>query len=142
MKSKLNPGKDMDDGLLVTGKGTKAVIMMLQFDPTAKVLVAACVNEINFITYDGGVLKKTKGVFGSKFPPQTALSIAFIDSNAVMGLFKGQISLWKGNSMINNVDAHDGPVYTVCSRKKDKGVISGGKDGNIIIWVRQPQEAG
>ncbi len=51
-------------------------------------------------------------------------------------MFKGQIFSWKGNRLTNPIPAHNGPVTTICQRKatNQKGVITGGKDGTIIIW--------
>ena len=50
------------------------------------------------------------------------------------GTFKGSLILWRGNRTTNHVEAHKGPVLSIHTRKKEIGVITGGKDGYIYFW--------
>jgi len=46
---------------LATGKGTRANIMSLGFNPESNQLVATCMKEVNFFAFNGGILKGKKG---------------------------------------------------------------------------------
>lgn len=46
---------------IASGKGTRANILSLGFNPTSDQLVATCVKEVNFFTFDGGLIKGKKG---------------------------------------------------------------------------------
>lgn len=49
-------------------------------------------------------------------------------------MFSGNLITWAGSSLSNSVKAHTGPCTSLTQRKKGKGIISGGKEGNIMIW--------
>ena len=52
---------------ITSGKGTKANILSLGFNPAGTELVATCVKEVNFYTFAGGLLKAKKGTgWGAK----------------------------------------------------------------------------
>ena len=138
MAAKANPmllkGKSSENsGLLVSGKTTHSEIFDLKFEPADKGLIAGCLKEVLFLTFDNGVLKVVKGQW-ENYPLQAVLSISFIETNAVTGMFKGELFVWKGNRPYSSVKAHNGPVNALCARKSGKGVISGGNDGFIIVW--------
>jgi hypothetical protein len=61
----------------------------MRFDPTDKIIVLGCMKEILFVTFEGGLLKTMNGIWEKNNLPQSVLSIAFIDNNAVTGMFKG-----------------------------------------------------
>jgi uncharacterized protein YjiK len=42
---------------IASGKGSKANILSLAFNPQGNTLVATCVKEVNFFTFEGGVIK-------------------------------------------------------------------------------------
>lgn len=48
-----------DDGLIATGKLSKAPIFDLRFDLSDKTIIAAGLKVIYFINFEGGILKKT-----------------------------------------------------------------------------------
>jgi WD40 repeat protein len=57
-----------------------------------------------------------------------------MDNSIVTGTFKGSLILWRGNRTTNHVEAHRGAVLAIHTRKKEIGVITGGKDGYILYW--------
>jgi len=46
---------------IAAGKGTRANILSMGFNPTNNMVVATCVKEVDFFTFDQGVLKVKKG---------------------------------------------------------------------------------
>lgn len=124
---------DLGGGLLASGKTTRNEIFDLKFDPNDKTLIAACMKEILFIGFEGGLLKVIKGSWDN-YLQQSVLCISFIEANVVTGMFKGELFVWKGNRPYNAVKAHNGPVNAICTRKSAKGLITGGNDGVVIIW--------
>ncbi len=86
----MNPSKkNSEEGLLATGKLTKAPVFDLKFDLTDKIIIAAGLKEINFISFEGGVIKKQKGVWDKSNGPQSVLCIGFMETNVITGMFKG-----------------------------------------------------
>lgn len=67
------------------------------------------------------------------------MTVSFIGNDCVSGLFNGSIALWKASSLENMVKAHTGPCTSLTPRKKGKGVISGGKNGDIMFWDEKLQ---
>lgn len=132
IEAKKNPKKTAS-GLLASGRSTRAEILDLKFHPTEKLIVAACMKEVQFITFGNSTIKCDKGVWG-KQSPQAAMAVTFLAGNAVTAMFNGNLFGWTGSSVTNIVKAHTGPATSIASRKRGKGIISGGKAGVIIIW--------
>ena len=66
----LKPGETIKP--LASGKGTRANIMSLGFNPSGDTLIATAIKEVNFFTYAGGILTAAKGT-GWGTNPQEAV---------------------------------------------------------------------
>lgn len=119
---------------IASGKGTRANIFSLGFSTDGKTLVATCVKEVNFYTFEGGLLKGKKGTGWGKIPQEGILCQAFVNGNLFTGSFNGSIIQWTGSSISKAIKAHTDGCYSMYARKKEPGIISGGGDGIIIIW--------
>lgn len=92
------PGKkNIDEGLISTGKLTRAPIFDMRFDPSDKSIIVGCLKEILFISFDGGILRKTKGIWDKNNIPQSVLCIGIIENNTVSGMFSGHLLIWNKN---------------------------------------------
>lgn len=134
----LNPSydkrKSKTDGSIIVGKGPKAGVLDARFDPNDQLLILSCVKEINFVSFDGGLIKCVKGTGWGKNPLQAVLCIGFIDQTIITGTFSGTLFVWKGKALSNTIpNAHNGAVNAIWTRKS-RGVITGGNDGLINIW--------
>jgi len=131
--SKQNPNKkNNDDGLISTGKLARTPIFDLKFDLTDKTIIAAGLKEIYFMSFEGGILKKSKGVWDKTGTPQSALTVGFVETHTITGMFKGQLLVWNKNRLTSSVQGHTGPVTAMVTRKgATKGLITGGRDGVI-----------
>jgi len=58
-QAKLKPGEALKP--IATGKGTKANILSLGFNSSNDMLVSTAVKEVNFYTFDKGIIKCKKG---------------------------------------------------------------------------------
>ena len=99
-------------------------------------MVATCTREVNFYSFDQGVLKCSQGTGWSK-PPGAVLCQAFVEDTLYTGCHDGSIVQWAGESAGAVTLAHDGgPVYVLAARRAgaNPGLISGGKDGTIVVW--------
>lgn len=96
-QARINASNDPMEGVLAFGKNTPVTVWQIKFTLDDKFIIAGCYNEVAFLTYYGGILKKTKGVFDPKTVPSSALSIGFIPPYTVTGMFKGELIVWNGN---------------------------------------------
>jgi WD40 repeat protein len=97
----------------------------------------------------GGELSSKTGIFVSKKGiSRTAVSTAFIGSDAVSGMIDGTLILWKNRSSSKFIPAHNGPVTTmytipekgnksIDSREMGPRILTGGKDGFVHMWDSQ-----
>lgn len=105
------------EALIVTGRITHKPVFDLKFDKTGRTLIAACHDDILFISFDNGSLKVANGVWSQTYPPQSCMSIGIIDTTIVTGMFKGSLYLWKSSKFHSSVLAHSGPVTAIHTRE-------------------------
>lgn len=86
--AKLKPGETIKP--IASGKGTRANILSLGFNPQGIQLVATAVKEVVFFTFDGGLVKGKKGT-GWTNNQQAVLCQAFLNDTLYTGLFDGSI---------------------------------------------------
>lgn len=120
--------------ILASGKGGRSPFHSMLFDPQEDTLVGTCVKEVRFYTFVKGVLKSRVGTGWGRTKQQSVLCGCFVGSTLVTGTFSGSLLLWSGRSIKKNVEAHKGACNAIWSRKADKGFITGGNDGLVIIW--------
>lgn len=60
---------------------------------------------------------------------------AFVDNALFTGAFDGSIIQWSGTSISKVTKAHTDGCHSMISRPTQKGIISGGGDGQIILWA-------
>ncbi|EGR31702.1 hypothetical protein IMG5_103460 [Ichthyophthirius multifiliis] len=135
INSKLNPSlKLQEDGLICQTTLYQPVVFDLKFDKTGKGIIAACLNEVLFMQIEGQQLKIVKGVWSQQNSPQASLCISFIETSVITGMFKGQLLVWKNSKLSAQHPAHSGPVMSMYTRDQNSGIITGGKDGIVIVW--------
>jgi echinoderm microtubule-associated protein-like 6 len=52
----------------------------------------------------------------------------------VTGIFSGSLLLWKGRSISKQIAAHQSACNSIWKRTAEKGFITGGNDGLVIVW--------
>ena len=62
------------------------------------------------------------------------MSGAYLNNTLVTGSFKGDLFLWNGSSFTKSIKAHTGAVNTIYLRENNTGFITGGNDGNILVF--------
>jgi len=126
--------KNNSNGLIATGQSTAADVLFLLFNPPGEQLIVASVNELNFVTFQGGVIKLQKGECSNGEDKQALLCAAFVGTTLVTGTFSGDLLAWKGKKYVNSQKAHKGSVNAIWPRPNLAGIITGGNDGYIKIW--------
>ena len=90
-----------------------------------------------------GELSSKGGIFGKNIRAKSVVSIAFLGSDPFTGMADGTIVLWKSRTSAKVETAHEGPVTAMCTIPRsgdlEAKVVSGGKDGKVIIWNMQLQ---
>lgn len=110
--------------------------MTILFDPTEQMLIACAVKEVVFLNFQTGVIQPKKGTNWMKYGgQQTVLCGIYMGSTLITGVFNGSLLEWKGNSISQARKAHDGPCNALYSWRSTPGFISGGKDGQVIVWT-------
>lgn len=133
--AKLKPGETIKP--VATGKGTRANILSLGFNPAGNQLVATCVKEVNFYSFDNSLVKCKKGT-GWTNNMQSVLCQAFLGETLYTGLFDGNLVSWNGTAIKSTMKAHTDGVHALSTRPNQAGLISGGGDGIIIFWSPGP----
>lgn len=122
--------------LFASGKGTKAQILSICFDPAETMVVATAVKEVMFLNFSSGTIKPKKGTGWGKSGGQcSVLSGVFMGNSLLTGVFSGEIFVWKGNSITSKKKAHKKACNCLYTRKAYPGFISGGNDGKVIVWT-------
>ena len=100
-----------------------------------------------------GELSSKGGIFGKNVHSKTVVSIAYLGVDPVTGMSDGSIILWKSRTSAKIENAHAGAVTAMCSLVQrtapgsnsaasadaDPRIITGGKDGKVLIWNMQLQ---
>ena len=95
--------------------------------------MATCTKEVNFFTFAKGMIKSQRGQ-GWKQPPGAVTCQAFIEDKLYTGQHDGSIVEWSGRVVGKKTNAHDGLVYAMSARTTKRGLVTGGKDGKVLVW--------
>ena len=117
-------------------KGPKDSLLDLKFTADGKSLVGLSKSEVYFIDHALGTpgIKKGTGWSAKTCEKQVTLAVGVTSAETLVGAQSGKILRFKGNAITGVLDAHTGSVNAIFTRKKDKGIISGGNDGLVIVW--------
>ncbi|GMH75277.1 hypothetical protein TrLO_g13994 [Triparma laevis f. longispina] len=136
-------GEWNDGHRIATEKGDRAKVMFVMFCGEENFpLMVGSVKRAQFVELEAGhTLNRRRGKFGHRKKIQPLLCGAMMkgetESVIITGTANGQLYSWKkqdsGEHKVNmSVSGHTGAVYSVCAG--GMGVVSGGKDGLIIVW--------
>ena len=120
--------------LVASGKGGRSAFHSMLFSPDESELIGTCVKEVRFYTFLKGALKGRTGTGWGKTKQQSVLCSTFIGKTLVTGTFSGQLLLWKGRSISKRLEAHSKACNAIWNRSAEKGFITGGNDGLVIVW--------
>jgi echinoderm microtubule-associated protein-like 5 len=125
--------------VIASGKGDKQKILACAFVPgktgSSSELVVVGNKVIKYFTISGRGLISKRGIIGSKKGGkiQPFLCLGFSGSSPIVGTMDGSLYLFDTNRRLSKiVDAHHGPVTALYS--SPEGLISGGKDGQVLWW--------
>ena len=139
--------------IVAEGKGGKQKIYGLVFDPDGEEFVTFGMKHIKFwdIDSEGKKMTSENGKFGRICSPQPLHCAAFCypngkgdgkPVNCVTGAEDGRLIEWDDDKAIDAVEGghtqgpgRSGACTTIYAY--DKGIVSGGNDGRVILWTHQ-----
>jgi WD40 repeat protein len=87
-----NSNKGKLSGAIASGKGPRSAVWSLGFSPDGKKVVATCTREVNFYTFENGILKCTQGSGYKKGSlPGAVLCQTFAGNTLFTGCHDGNI---------------------------------------------------
>ncbi|CAF1210286.1 unnamed protein product [Rotaria sordida] len=121
-------------------RGHNDKIFCLRWNPHDDArFVTVGVKHIKFWAQAGGGMTSKQGLFGKiagKQGKQSQMCVVFgktVDS-CITGGGDGSIYIWTNTSLTRTIpDAHKGPLFAIAA-VQDKGYVTGGKDGKVILW--------
>ncbi|KPM01385.1 echinoderm microtubule-associated protein-like protein 1 [Sarcoptes scabiei] len=124
---------------LCESKSSCDSVLAVEFHPIEKnSLITIGRGHIHFWDIDGGILTKKVGSFEKQEKPKYILCMSFTDVGELLtGDSNGNIIIWHKNTcrIIRTIqNAHEGPIFDICSLKNGTFVTGGGKDKRIIEW--------
>ena len=131
--------------LIASSKGHQSKVLGLLFKSENEIIIVG-VNHAKFFELNQRRLKGKKGIFGKKGKVQPIMTVASLGTNVVTGQADGTLYLWQGRncqmktkqrkaSHSDGAKGHVGPVTSIWTMARE-GVISGGRDGIVIVWDR------
>ncbi|CAF1609867.1 unnamed protein product [Rotaria magnacalcarata] len=131
---------------LASQRGHNDKIFCLRWNPHVDdQFVTVGVKHIKFWTQAGGGMTSKQGVFGKlagKQGKKDQMCVVFgkTADMCITGGGDGCIHIWKQTSLTRIVsDAHKGPIFAITA-VQDKGYVTGGKDGKVILWDPELQK--
>merc|ERR1711871_480849 len=130
--------------LIASSKGHQSTVLDLLFKSENEIIIVG-VKHAKFFSLNGRRLKGKKGIFGKKGKIQPILCVASLGTNVVTGQADGTLYLWQGRNCQMKTEkakrhngkilGHAGPVTSIWTMARE-GVVSGGRDGVVIVWDR------
>ncbi|XP_065657214.1 echinoderm microtubule-associated protein-like 6 [Hydra vulgaris] len=124
---------------LATTRGHKDVIYNLEWNPyEVNKFASVGVKHIKFWTIVDRKIEKRTTNCGKPGELTDMLCICHSPQEDLCytGAASGEIYVWQGSTYRKAIPAHKGPVYAIFAilQSKDKGFVSGGKDGVVVVW--------
>ena len=128
--------------MIANSKGHQNKVHALCFKSDAE-LVTAGVKHVKFWSLQQRKISGKNGLFRPKGKIQTVYAVCSMGANTVTGQNDGTLYLWQGRNCQDTRGAessvhHEGPILTLSEVPvtMGDGVLSGGKDGKVILWDR------
>ncbi|CAF3520544.1 unnamed protein product [Rotaria sp. Silwood1] len=125
---------------IASQRGHNEKIFCLRWNPHEDDrFVTVGVKHIKFWTQAGGGMTSKQGVFGKtsgKQGKKDQMCVVFgkTADTCITGGGDGAIYIWTNTTLTRMVpDAHKAPLWAIAA-VQDKGYITGGKDGKVILW--------
>ncbi|KAJ5074830.1 hypothetical protein M0811_07873 [Anaeramoeba ignava] len=135
---------DWENNKLICSKsGHPNKVLCLECDPKNNSKFVTCgISHIRSWELSNDNLSFIEGSFGDKEIPML-LSLAVSKNNeACVGTPTGEILVWdmKNNQLTNSFRAHTGPCIVIRYTSDESFLLSGGKDGKVVLWDSKTKE--
>lgn len=132
----INPEKSADKSIdnsnhyMSVIKGPSIPVYAVIFEENNARLVYGCKKSIVFV----GVRDMAPELDEVKEFPHSILCLQNQAGLLIAGSYSGHVYVRRDGQFAQNSDFHKGPVSVICPRKNNSGFMTGGYDGQIIIW--------
>ena len=112
-------------------------VLSLEYCPNNSAILCACgVNVFLLIEIEEGKIKASRGISWGKVPGthlQTLLTVGYIGTAAYTGAISGNLIKWQGKAVSAAQKLHEGAITCLFTRLTSPGLVSGGRDGKVIV---------
>ncbi|TMW55919.1 hypothetical protein Poli38472_008567 [Pythium oligandrum] len=125
---------------VAAAKGDKGVNYFASFGSGMDSLVTGGAKHVLFWRVEGKTMQSKRGKLGKTGTLQLFPSGCGFGDDFVTGTASGELYVWRGDTLSKAVKAHDGESTVVYAQNVSTGrdsslmLLSGGKDGRIIMW--------
>jgi WD40 repeat protein len=119
--------------VIAHGKSTRAKILSLGFNTASNTIIATCVKEVSFFTFQNGKIKGSKGIGWGKTAAESVLCQASVGQTTFTGGYGGDIISWSGKNLGKRTKAHAGRVNALFAQGNT--LVSGGHDGKVNVYA-------
>ena len=120
--------------LVSCSKGTRDVILDLQFSLDSKRLIMPSRKELYLATFNRKGIKVKKAI-GWNNNKQPNLCIGFLNTcDCVVGLKDGSMGIVKGRSITKIIQAHKSIIYAMTNDINNTTLFSGSTNGRVKVW--------
>lgn len=118
--------------LLCSAKGNREKPLGIAFNPVSAAFAVCGVKYMELWTVEKNKIQSTKAIVGKKGKIQPFIAVEYWSDRIVVGTTCGDLYLFKGRNLDKTVKAHESSVYALS--RSQKCLVSGGKDGKVIVW--------
>ena len=120
--------------LYCQGKMGKANILGMCFNKSGKKLACCGIKEVNIFDISKGSMKKKRctGLKGSDLT--SIMCCGYLNEILICGSINGNLLICSGTNFTKSKKAHKNGINCLYIKNNEKGFLTGGGDGCIIIW--------
>jgi len=104
------------------------------FNHNGEQVVATGVRTVSFYRINGCNLELKNGTGWGKTPADSVLCQTLSGQTLFTGTFLGEIISWTDSIIQTRISGHKGKINCIQSNREGNLLITGGADGNVIIW--------
>ncbi|XP_028968652.1 echinoderm microtubule-associated protein-like 2 [Galendromus occidentalis] len=128
-------------------KSASEPVLAVEFHPIDRLqLVTLGKGHLHFWDFENSTLTKRVGIFEKAHKAKYVLCVTFNDLGELLtGDSNGNIMVWsRGSNKASRVieNAHEGPVFSICTMKDGTVISGGGKDRLLAEWSSDLEPTG
>lgn len=125
---------------LATTRGHKDKIFCIKWNPyDSDKLLTIGIKHIKFWSQAGGGFTSHRGLFGTLSKVENILCATYgkDGQTCYTGVGNGNVYVWRDQKLVKKIEAHKGPLNAIYALDGLSGFVTGGKDGQVILWSEE-----